>query len=74
MTRIELSDDEIKIIEKDQRGEFDPLDCTDEEKQLMSSVIDKADALMEELDAYEESGEDVIKWFYDKYKQQQTVG
>jgi hypothetical protein len=25
---------------------------------------------MEELDAYEESGDDVVKWFYDKYKDQ----
>ena len=70
MSRIKLSDDEIKIIEKDQRGEFDPFDCTEEEKALMSSVIDKANALMEELEAYEESGDDVVKWFYEKYKAQ----
>lgn len=74
MSRIELSNDEIKIIEKQLSGEFDQFESSEEEQKLMMSVIDKANALMEELDAYEESGDDVIKWFYDKYKQQQTVG
>lgn len=71
MTRIELSNDEIKIIEKQLSGEFDQFDSTEEEQKLMMSVIDKANALMEELDAYEESGDDVIEWFYNKYKEQQ---
>lgn len=70
MTRIELSNDEIKIIEKQLSGEFDQFDSTEEEQKLMMSVIDKANALMEELDAYEESGDDVIEWFYNKYKEQ----
>lgn len=73
MTRIELSNDEIKIIEKQLSGEFDQFDSTEEEQKLMMSVIDKANALMEELDAYEESGDDVIEWFYNKYKEQQKV-
>ena len=73
MTRIELSNDEIKIIEKQLSGEFDQFDSTEEEQKLMMSVIDKANALMDELDAYEESGDDVIKWFYDKYKEQQDT-
>ena len=70
MSKIELNDDEIKIIEKEQRGDFDPFDCTEEEKKLFSSVMDKAQALMDELEAYEESGDDVVKWFYEKYKSQ----
>lgn len=74
MSRIELSNDEIKIIEKQLSGEFDQFESSEEEQKLMMSVIDKANALMEELDAYEESGDDTIQWFYDKYKQQQTVG
>ena len=71
MNKIELSNDEIKIIEKQLSGEFDQFDSTEEEQKLMMSVIDKANALMEELDAYEESGDDVVKWFYDKYKEQE---
>ena len=70
MNKIELSDGEIQVIEKQLKGEFDAFACTDEEKKLMSCVIDKAYALMEEIDAYEESGDDVVKWFYDKFKEQ----
>ena len=73
MTRIELSNDEIKIIEKQLSGEFDQFDSTEDEQRLMMGVIDKANALMEELDAYEESGDDVIKWFYDKFKEQKNI-
>ena len=36
----------------------------------MNSVMEKANALMDELEAYEESGDDVVKWFYDLYKKQ----
>lgn len=74
MTRIELSEIEIRVIELQLKEKFDPFSATEEEQDAMNSVMEKADALMEELDAYEESGDDVIKWFYDKYKQQQTVG
>lgn len=70
MTRIELSESEIKVIEKQLDGTFDQFDCTEEEQKAMTSVIDKAYALMEELDAYEESGDDVVAWFYEKYKTQ----
>ena len=73
MTRIELTDDEIKIIEKQLRGDLTAFNATEEEQILMCSVVDKAEALMHELKAYEESGEDVIRWFYNKYKEQQAA-
>ena len=52
------------------KGQIEVYDVTEEEQAALSSVIDKAYDLMEELDAYEESGEDVIKWFYEKYNNQ----
>ena len=70
MTRIELTDDEIKVIEKQLSGKYDPFDSTEEEQLAMNSVMEKANALMDELEAYEESGDDVVKWFYNKYKEQ----
>ena len=73
MTKIESTDDEIKIIEKQLRGELTSFNATEEEQILMCSVVDKAEALMDELEAYEESGEDLIQWFYDKYKAQQAA-
>ena len=73
MTKIELTDDEIKIIEKQLRGELTSFNATEEEQVIMCAVVDKAEALMHELEAYEESGEDLIQWFYDKYKAQQAA-
>ena len=71
MSRIELSELEIKVIEKQLADEFDQFDAPDEEKAALTSVMDKAFILIEELNAYEESGDDVVKWFYNKYKEQQ---
>lgn len=70
MAKIELSESEINVIEKQLSDDFDPFLCSDEERDLMSGVIDKAESLMHELEAYEESGNNLIAWFYDKYKKQ----
>ena len=49
--------------------------ATDEQQKLLTGVIDKAEALMDELDAYDdfdnymEGG--LVAWFYDKYKAQE---
>ena len=74
MKKIELSADEIKVIKQQLNGEIEVWHATDEQKELLMGVIDKADALMDELDAYDdldhymEGG--LIAWFYDKYKAQ----
>ena len=70
MSKIELNELEIKVIEMQLHGEFDQFDSTEEEQGAMTSVMEKAQALMDELEAYEESGDDVVKWFYEKYKSQ----
>lgn len=63
---IELTEKEKEVIKKYLKGEFDHFTCDDEERVAMSSVIDKAEALEEELDAYDESGDDLIAWFSKK--------
>lgn len=74
MKKIELSADEIKVIKQQLSGEIEVWHATDEQKKLLMGVIDKAHALMDELDAYDdldnymEGG--LIAWFYDKYKAQ----
>lgn len=72
MTKIELTPDEIKIIEKQLSGKLTAFNATEEEQTLIVSVIDKAEALMFELEAFEESGDDLVDWFYKKYKEQQA--
>jgi len=38
----------------------------------MNQVLDMANELEEELDAYDESGDDLVKWFWNKYQEQEN--
>ena len=71
--QIELSQEEIAVIEKQLKGgvgfEFED----EHEKEVMMGVIDKADELIHELDAFDELDGDLIAWYYQKYKAQQTA-
>lgn len=71
MTKIELSADEIKVIKQQLNGEIEVWNATEEQQKYLTSVIDKAEALDEEL-GYEEFS-DLIRWFWDKYKAQEGI-
>lgn len=71
--RIELTPLELEMLKRDLAGEFFPPEQTDEENKAFARVIDKADKLMEELDAYDELGNSLMQWFWDKYQEQQNV-
>ena len=71
MKKIELTDLELKVLQQDVNGEFSDFDATEEELRAMVSVIKKADALVAELDAYEEEGDNLILWYWNKYLAQQ---
>lgn len=73
MNTINLTELEYKVLEQDVKGEFSDFDATEDELRAMVSVIHKADALMEELDAYDELDESLILWFWNKYQAQQTA-
>ena len=45
---------------------------TDEEIRTACSAIKKAENLMGELDAYDELGDSLVKWFLSKYNEQQN--
>ncbi len=72
MEKIELTPLELAMLERDLRGEFFPPEQTDEENKAFARVIDKAEALMEKLDAYDELGNSLMEWFYHKYKAQEA--
>lgn len=72
MKKIELSELELAMLKRDLRGDFFPPEQTDEENKALARVIDMADNLMEELDAYDELGDSLMQWFYDKFKAQQA--
>lgn len=70
MKKIELTAEEIQVIEQQLNGEIEVWSATNDQKRLLSQVTDKAEALMDELDAYDELEGDLIAWYYNKYKAQ----
>lgn len=73
MKKIELSADEIKTIKQQLNGEIEVWSATEEQQKHLTSVIDKAESLLDELDAYDEMGDDMILWFWNKYKAQEGI-
>lgn len=73
MEKIVLTEKEIEIIDLFLAEKIDiETVATDEQKELLMGVTDRAEALMEELDAYDELDDNLIKWYYDKYKAQES--
>lgn len=73
MKKIELSADEIKVIKQQLNGEIEVWSADDYQRENLTSVIHKAEALMHELKAYEESGDDMILWFWNLYRKQEGI-
>lgn len=70
MEKIKLTKEEIDVIELQIASKIDIDTVTEEQKVLLMGVIDRAESLMEELDAYDELGDSLIAWYYNKYKAQ----
>ena len=74
MNKIELTAEEIQVIKQQLNGEIEVWNATDEQQKLLTGVLDKADELLDELDAYDELDEqfggDLVKWYYAKYQAQ----
>ena len=69
MEKIVLTEKEIEVIDLFLAEKVDiETVATDEQKELLMGVTDRAEALMEELNAYDELDDNLIKWYYDKYK------
>lgn len=72
MEKIVLTEKEIEVIDLFLAEKVDiETVATDEQKELLMGVTDRAEALMEELNAYDELDDNLIKWYYDKYKSQE---
>lgn len=75
MTKIELTDVEVALIEKHLSGKVNAFSTSEEEQTVINGLIDKAEALEEELDAIDERMEmpscDLLAWYYKKYQEQQ---
>ncbi len=71
-TKIELTEKQIAILKQHLDGKFDPFSASEEDQSIMGEVIDKADALMVELEAFDEIGGDLMQWFWEKYQAQEA--
>lgn len=70
MDKIVLNDKQKTVMQKYLDGNYSPFFSSEGEQLAMNEVIDMANQLEEELDAYDESGEDLMRWFWGKYQEQ----
>ena len=73
MDKIELTDLQKQLIQKQLNEKYDPFMATEEEQEAFNDVIDKAEALSDELDAVDDYIDnyngDMIAWFLAKYQE-----
>lgn len=70
--KIELSELEKTVIQKQLNGEIQAFVNTEEERKVLTKIVADAEALLEEEDAYEEMGDDMILWYWNRYKAQES--
>lgn len=76
MKKIELTEKEIEVIHQQLNGEIEVYSATEEQQKLLMGVIDKANKLLDEEDAYDEleaQGNDLIDWYWKKYQAQENA-
>lgn len=63
-----LTDIEERMLQLNVTREFDPMTATMAEAAATNRILEMADNLMEELDAYDELDGDLMVWFDNKVK------
>lgn len=71
MNKIILTDKQKAVLQKQLDGSYSPFFASEEEQMALNEVIDMADALVEELDAFDSIDGDLMAWFWGKYQEQQ---
>ncbi len=71
MSKIVLDVRQKAVIQKYVDGSYSPFFSNENEQEAMNQVLDMANELEEELDAYDESGDDMLKWFWEQYQKQE---
>lgn len=75
MTKIELTELQKALIQKQLNEQYDPFMANEAEQEAFNDVIDKAEALSDELNAVDDYIDnyngDMIAWFWAKYQEQE---
>lgn len=72
MSEIVFSADEIRVIQQQLNGEIEVWSATDEQQKHLTSVIEKAEARLDEYPDDYDFGDDLIKWIWSEYQAQQA--
>lgn len=72
MDKIELTATELKVLDEYFAGEIGMFTATQEQMTVIRNLNDRAGALMDKLDAWDELGEDMLGWYYNKYLEQRA--
>lgn len=72
MSEIVFSADEIRVIQQQLNGEIEVWSATDEQQKHLTSVIEKAEARLDEYPDDYDFGDDLIKWIWGEYQAQQA--
>lgn len=67
MAKIELSEQEIKVIEAYKNGDIDPFTVIGEEQTTLKGIIQKAEEAYQDSD---DDMDDLVLWYYDKFLEQ----
>lgn len=73
MKKIELNAKELDVLERQVRGEINDWMLPVEEINILNKLITDAEALLDDLDAYDELDGDLMRWYYNKYRSQSDV-
>lgn len=72
MSELVFSADEIRVIQQQLNGEIEVWSATDEQQKHLTSVIEKAEARLDEYPDDYDFGDDLIKWIWSEYQAQQA--
>jgi hypothetical protein len=72
MGKIELTERQKELIQSQLNGTYSPFTSSEEDQIAFNDVIDKAETLCDEMDAYDEMGVDLLAWFWKKYQDQEA--
>lgn len=72
MEKIVLTERQKELIQSQLNGTYSPFTSYEEDQIAFNDVIEKAETLCDELDAYDEMGIDLMEWFWRKYEDQES--
>ncbi len=72
MKRIEFTTEEKAVIQQQLNGEIEVWSATDEQQKHLSSVIDKAEARLDEYPEDYDFGDDLVAWIWREYQAQEA--